>query len=330
MSWRRLQDQHIRDAIKKRAEIVRAIRDFFDSRNFLEVQTPRLVRLAGQEPYLDPMTLSIHDARGERYRGYLITSPEYACKKLLAAGFGNIYDLGPCFRDREQFGGLHNPEFIMLEWYRVDADYRALMDDIDALLSHIARVVSHVVRFEPCERLSVSQCFERWCGTSLAELLTNEDMVEWARARGYSIGFADRYEDVFYRVFLNEIEPHLGKDRPMIVYGYPRQMASLARIGEDGYAERCELYIRGVEIANGFSELTDAVEQRQRFEEERRLREMLGKDSFDIDDDFIDAVGVMPRCAGIALGVDRLVMVLLASTHIEEVQCFPASQLFNS
>jgi len=284
-----------------------------------------MIRLAGQEPYLDPFDTKVTDVHEHTHDARLITSPEYVCKKLLAAGFEKIYDMGPCFRNKEAFGGLHNPEFTMLEWYRAHADYTELMDDIDNLLSALQK--SDVA----CDRFSMRDLFRMYCDIDLNDLLEEESLIGFVTERGYEVSEHDRYEDVFYRVFLREIEPKLGVDRPCMVYDYPSQMAALSRLKKDDerYAERVELYIDGIEIANGFSELIDGEEQRERLLEEQRLRAALGRSVYDIDDDFVDALSAMKPSAGIALGVDRLVMALIGTKKIGDVLAFPAAELFN-
>ena len=330
MTWKRLQNTQLQSNLKRRAKVLREIRDFFDSDGFVEVMTPRMVKLAGQEPYLDPFVTNVTDAQNCSYEARLITSPEYSCKKLLAAGFEKIYDLGPCFRNKEAFGGLHNPEFTMLEWYRSDADYTVLMDDIDRLLKKISQFTFSTPGVDgdigTCERVSMKELWQLYCNVDLDALLDYESLVRFVTERGYNVVDDEPYEDLFYRIFLKEIEPKLIA--PTLVYDYPAQMAALARLKNEKYAERVELYIDGIEIANGFSELIDAAEQNERLLEEQALRKKLGRDVFDIDEDFLDALSSMKPSAGIALGVDRLIMSLLGTKKIEDVLAFPVVELF--
>ena len=282
-------------------------------------------------------------ARGEVRRGgsnhaYLITSPEYAHKKLLAAGFEKTFEITKAFRGGEPFGGLHNPEFTMIEWYRAGADYTAIMDDVEKMVQFVAAHVSpeQTKRVKgPWERISVVEAFKRYADTNLDEVSD---------------------EETFFKIFLTKIERKLGVAKPTILYDYPASMASLARLkpspglrppspagggntahkssprgrgeGEGRYAERFEVYIAGMELGNAFSELNDGVEQRRRFMQERALRKELGKEPIPLDEDFLDAVGNMPPSAGIALGIDRLVMLLTNAATIEEVLAFPARELF--
>lgn len=312
MSWKRLQDKQLQERFKVRARIVQLIREFFIKEGFLEVETPILVPAAGQEPYLNPMKTELWDHRGQREPGYLITSPEYAHKKLLAAGFEKTFEITRAFRAGEEWGGLHNPEFTILEWYRAGSDYTAIMDDVEKMVqfvgAHISPEQAKCVE-GPWERMSVAEAFQRYANVDLDEVLD---------------------EGTFFKIFLTKIERKLGFPKPTILYDYPTTMSSLARIKESDsrYAERFEVYIAGIELGNAFSELNDAKEQRRRFLEERALRKKLGKEIIPLDEDFLDAVGNMPPSAGIAFGVDRLVMLLTDAKSIEEVLAFPARELW--
>lgn len=302
--WKQLkEDNHIRENLKKRASIISGIRKFFDGKGYLEVETPLLVSKPGMEPFLSPFRTEVKDPKGNSYDGYLITSPEFAMKKLLVAGFPKIYQLGKCFRNGEDFGGLHNPEFTMLEWYRAGTDYKGIMDELEEMINSLG-----VKKFGPWERLTVAEAFQKYAERDVLELANDEQE--------------------FHHVFLNKIEPHLGKDVPTILYDYPAQMAALSKVKGE-WAERFELYIDGIEIANAFTELTDPKEQRRRFEEERAHRIKLGKHDHGLDEDFLLALEEgMPESGGIALGVDRLVMALLGVKDIREVVSFPADGLF--
>jgi lysyl-tRNA synthetase class 2 len=312
--------------LEKRFAIISAIRTWFQNAGFLEVDTPLILRVPGQEPYLSPMPINIHDEQGNEYLGHLHTSPEYTMKKMLAAGFDNIYFLGKVFRDYESFGGTHNPEFTMIEWYRANADYVSLMNDIENLIGELSQ---NKIAF--C-RMHMRDLWSESIGVNLDEYLTREKMLELCRTRGFAPDENESYEDLFYRIFLNEIEPTLQDRGGVIIHHYPLPMAALSRPSaiEKGYAERVEVYINGLELANGFSELTDASEQRHRLETESTYRKKIGKTVFDLDEDFIEAVGMMPPSAGIALGVDRLVQILTGCQNINDVLVLPASQLFRT
>lgn len=314
-----------KEILEARFAIIKAVRDWFNQAGFIEVDTPILVRLPGQEPYLSPMRVNFHNERGDEFTGYLHTSPEYALKKMLAAGFEKVFSLGKVFRDCESFGGTHNPEFTMIEWYRAGEDFYALMDDVENLCKVLGK--ENKIKFT---RVHMRDLWKEYITINLDDYLTREKMLELCRARGFNPDENESYEDLFYRIFLNEIEPKLAGRGGVIVHHYPMPMASLSRPSkkELGYAERVEVYINGLEIANGFSELTDTVEQRRRLEEEQKRRVELGKDVFPIDEDFIEAVSRMPPSAGIALGVDRLVQILTGCQNIDDVLVLPASKLF--
>jgi lysyl-tRNA synthetase class 2 len=324
------QVEHIqknKEFLDLRWQILRLIREFFWSQNFIEVETPVLLRLPGQEPYLSPMKLSLHDETGKEYTGFLHTSPEYAMKKMLAAGYEKIFSLCKVFRDYESFGGTHNPEFTMIEWYRTNSDFWKIMDDVGGLFAFISDKLGREKKFI-FERMHMRDVWKKYIGVNLDDYLTREKMYELCMGKGYNPAVDEPYEDLFYRIFLNEIEPKL---ETVIIHHYPKQMAALAKMSETelGYAERFEVYVGGLEIANAFGELTDAREQKKRFEEEYQKRQELGKDLFGIDADFIDAVGQMPSSGGIALGVDRLVQLFASCQNIDSVLVLPASKLFN-
>ncbi len=324
--------QHIvrnKKNLELRSVIVRAIREFFWQEGFLEVETPLILRLPGQEPYLSPMKLSIHDEAGKSFDGFLHTSPEYAMKKLLAAGFPKIFALGKTFRDYESFGGTHKPEFTMIEWYRANADMFNIMDDVEALFAWVEQKLNRQ-KFGAFERLHMRDAWQKYAGVNLDDYLEQDALFTLCEKKGYHPKKEEKYEDLFYRIFLNEIEPHLGKERPTIIHHYPACMAALSRLStaDPRYAERFEVYVNGLEIANCFSELTDADEQLKRLQTEQKERIALGRDVFPIDTEFIEALRLMPPAAGIALGVDRLVQLFLSCQNINDVLVLPAAQLW--
>ncbi len=318
-----------KDLLEMRANIIRLIRKFFWLKNFIEIDSPSLVKLPGQEPYLSPMKLEIHNERGDNHPVYLHTSPEYAMKKSLAAGFENIFYLGKCFRDYESFGGLHSPEFTMLEWYRKDKDMESIMDDCESLFTHVVTGLSNQINskeyYDTWERMHMKDIWKKYVAVDLDEYLNKESLKELCREKGFQVEDDEAYEDLFYRIFLNLIEPHLGKDKPTIIHHYPAQMAALAKLDDNDsrYAERFEIYIKGVELANAFSELCDPIEQRKRLEEERLQRQKLGKEIYSIDEEFVQALEHIDSAAGIALGVDRMVQVLTGCKDITDVILLP-------
>lgn len=319
---------------QKRLQIIKLIREFFWSKNFQEADTPIAVTLPGQEPYLSPMPIFFHNPHCQGRKFYLQTSPELAMKKLLAAGFKRIFQICKCFRDFESFGGYHNPEFTMIEWYRAPGRLKEIMDDTEELfkflaknlsLNSITRIVGEkeytINILDNWDRLSMRQVWEKYLHIELNDYLTSEKMADLAGSLGFAITKDDQYEDLFYKIFLNKIEQKLGLERPVIIYDYPQQMTSLSRLSQDPlYAQRFELYVAGLELANAFGELTDPVEQKRRLEADKEKRAEMQKETWPVDDDFIKALeSGVPEAGGIALGVDRLIMLLTNAKDINEV-----------
>jgi len=342
--WKKLKESaHLRQNLQARAKAAAAVRAFFDAQGYTEVETPLVVAKPGMEPHLDPFETAVLDPFGNRYPAYLITSPEYAMKKLLAAGFPKIYQLARCFRNGEAFVGRHNPEFTMLEWYRTGTDYLGIMDETEALVKDVAAKTVWKTLVErngrlidlakPWERLTVRDAMRMHAGVDLDAALSDKGIL---RAKAAELGHAlpedVSWDDAFFSVFLNAVEPKLGVERPTFLYEYPVSMAALSKASErdSRYAERFELYIGGLEIANAFTELTDAKEQRRRLEEERELRKKLGRADYGPDEDFLAALEEgMPEAGGIALGFDRLLMLLLGEEDIRHVMAFPADAMFD-
>lgn len=298
------------------------------------MHTARLVGVPGQEPHLEPFWTEVVEANGTSHPAALITSPEYAMKRLVASGMEKAYDLGPCFRNNEPWDGTHDPEFLMLEWYRRDAELSDLMDDTENLVMNVAREF----RVEPASimrswrRITVEEAFKEYLNVELTPLLENHDAIaKLAVSLGQTVTDEDSWDDLFFKIFLTHIEPKLGIEQPTFLYKYPACMAALARRSKDDprYADRVELYIDGLELANGFAELSDPVEQRARFEEERELRTKLGKKTWEFDEKFLTELPKMGNAAGIAFGIDRLVMLFTGATSINEVIPFSARERFN-
>jgi lysyl-tRNA synthetase class 2 len=276
---------------------------------------------------------------GSRKRLYLHTSPEFACKKLLAAGERRIFTFAPVYRNREH-GDLHAAEFTMLEWYRAGEPYDSVIADCLNILTLAAdEAGTSVFRFrsretgiaEPPQRLSVAEAFRRYASIDLAATMSDEGVPDGdalaraARAAGITIAPDDHWSDIFSRVLTERIEPHLGLDQPTILDRYPRCEAALARETPDDprFAERFELYLCGVELANGFGELTDPQEQRRRFETEMTEKERIYGERYPIDEDLLDALAHMPEASGVALGFDRLVMLATGAGRIANVMWTP-------
>lgn len=316
------------EILQSRERIVDAIRLFFKGEGFCEVDTPALVPCPGLEPHLDPFEVIARRTAPV----YLPTSPEYAMKKLLASGSGDIFQVGKAFRD-EPPGGCHLPEFTMLEWYRVGAGYETVMDDCERMTAFMAEaacggtaVTWQGARLDftpPCERISVRDAFRRHAGLDLTFAEPLDELRRLAEtAEGVATRDDDTWDDVFFKVFLRHVEPKLGLGRPTILFDYPARMAALSRIKRDDslVCERFELYAGGLELANAFGELTDAAEQRRRFEADNAERRRLGKSELPIDEELLDALeSGLPECSGIALGVDRLIMLLTDTPDIRDV-----------
>jgi lysyl-tRNA synthetase class 2 len=317
--------------LNTRSKIIRSIRSFFDGRGYTEVHTPRLVGLPGQEPHLEPFWTDIMEQSGETHRAALITSPEYAMKRLLANGMDKIYDLGPCFRNNEPWDGTHDPEFLLLEWYRKDADLQSLMDETEEML----KTVIEGIRNAKCEmrnirRITVVDAWKEYLDVDLVSLLGDHDAIaDIARRFDQPVEEQDSWDDIYFKIFLSKIEPKIG-ETPTFLYRYPASMAALAKTCEDDerFADRVELYIGGLELANGFAELSDPDEQRKRFEEEREIRRSQGKDIWPIDEKFLADLPQMGPAVGMAFGVDRLVMLATGAKSINEVVTFSASKRF--
>ncbi len=336
-----LRDQQLKTRLEKRGEALAAIRAFFVKRGFTEVDTPALVAAPGMEPYLWPFETKVMDAAGKAFPAYLITSPEYALKKLLVAGYEKVFDIARVFRNGEEFGNTHNPEFTMLEWYRAYASYLEIMDDTEGLVQHVAKALcgSTKIRYKgkqldlagPWERITVAEAFLRYAAVDLDAVQSRDDLFRMVREKGYRPEENERYEDLFFRIFLNEVEPCLGQRHPTIVMDYPVELAALSKVcsRDPRYAERFEVYVGGMELVNAFTELNDVAEQRRRLEAEQALRKKLKKPVLPIDEDFLAALAFgMPPSGGIALGVDRLIMLLTDAASINDVRFFPASTLF--
>ena len=334
-----------------REKVLTAIRRFFQDRKFHEVETPTLIARPPAESYLEVFETTLLDRARNPSKAYLSTSPEVPLKKLLVAGIGNCFALTKSFRNTETQSDLHNPEFTILEWYRVHANYKDIMEDCEELVlfinTYLERMGSnprnlrptelmyqrkHVDLSAPWERLSVAQSFAKWAGIDFGEFLDFTKAKEIAMNKGYRVEKQTTWEELYNQIFLNEIEPHLGRGKPTILYDFPSAMGALAKKKQSDprFAERFEFYIEGLELGDCYSELTDAKEQKERFERELVEIKRLGKTFYAYDNDFIDALKVgLPTCSGIAVGVDRLVMLFANTKKIQDILFFPSEELFN-
>jgi lysyl-tRNA synthetase class 2 len=325
-----------RPLLMGRVRIATALRQLFAARGFVEVDTAALVLSPGNETHLHAFATELVAPAATRARLYLRTSPEFACKNLLAAGERRIVEFARVFRNRER-GALHHPEFTMVEWYRAEEPYEILMDDCAAVLALAAEAAGTkqfsfreraIDPFAEPERLTVAQAFTRYAGIDLLAVLPPEPAAAFAAAAaaaGIRTAADDIWGDVFSRVLVEKIEPRLGQGRATVLYEYPAVQSPLARptASDPRLAERFELYACGVELANGFGELTDPAEQRKRLEEQMAEKERIYGERYPIDEDFLAALAVMPQACGIALGFDRLVMLAMGATHIDEVMWTP-------
>jgi elongation factor P--(R)-beta-lysine ligase len=342
--WRpdRLAERRAR--LATRGRVLRAVREFFAAAGFEEVDTPALQVSPGLEPHLHAFGTVLHDPNDGAARPlYLHTSPEFAMKKLLAGGLPRIWQLAHVFRDGER-SATHHPEFSMLEWYRAGAGYHDLMADCEALLRRAQEAAGvAALRWNgesadarrPWQRLSVAEAFARHAGIDLLATMPDPArpdaglLAAAAAKTGIAPHPGDDWETLFFRIFLERIEPHLGIGAPTILYDYPLALAALSRPKPDDprLCERFELYVCGLELANAFGELTDPAEQRRRFLADQAKKQALYGETYPVDEDFLAALAHgLPDCAGIALGFDRLVMLATDARHIEEVLWAPVAE----
>ena len=324
-----------------RARIAARLRQWFAERDFVEVETGILQPSPGNETHLHAFATELCGPNGSRAPRYLRTSPEFACKKLLAAGERRIFDFARVFRNRER-GPLHSPEFTLLEWYRAEEPYEKLMEDCAGILAAAAQAAGArrfsfrdraVDPFLPPERLTVARAFDRYAGIDLLATLSGhsadrDGLAAAAQSAGIRVAADDTWADIFSRVLVERIEPRLGIGRITILDEYPAVQSALARPAQADprLAERFELYACGVELANGFGELTDPAEQRRRLQREMAEKERIYGESYPLDEDFLHALDAMPSACGIALGFDRLVMLATGASRIEQVLWTPVAE----
>jgi lysyl-tRNA synthetase class 2 len=332
-----------RAKLETRGRVLQAVRDFFGHAGFVEVDTPALQVSPGLEPHLKAFATVLHDPNDGAARPlYLHTSPEFAMKKLLAGGLPRIWQLAHVFRDGER-SATHHPEFAMLEWYRAGAGYDDLMADCEALLRRVQAAAGVAAltwkghsadASRPWQRLSVGEAFAHYAGIDLLATTPSPAQPDAAllAAAAAKAGIAphpgDDWETLFFRIFLERIEPYLGIAAPTILYDYPLALAALSRPKPDDprLCERFELYVCGLELANAFGELTDPAEQRRRFLADQAKKQALYGETYPIDEDFLTALAHgLPDCAGIALGFDRLIMLATGARHIEDVLWAPVA-----
>lgn len=327
-------------ALAARGAMMAALGQHFRGEGFIEVETPILQISPGNEAHLHAFATTMTAPNASQKPLYLHTSPEFACKKLLAGGVERLFTFARVFRNRER-GPLHHPEFTMLEWYRAHQPYQTVMADSLACLA-IAAEITKTPRlqwrgrvcdpFAPAEYLTLAEAFDRYAGIDLLATTPNcvpdrNALAEAVQKAGMRVAEDDVWSDLFSRVLVEKIEPHLGLERPTLLYEYPVCEAALARPAQDQrVAERFELYACGVELANGFGELTDAQEQRQRFLSEMAEKQRLYQEYYPLDEDFLTALSFMPEASGVALGFDRLVMLATGARRIDDVLWLPVTE----
>jgi elongation factor P--(R)-beta-lysine ligase len=339
-TWRPDRFLKQRKNLETRAKILAAMRGYFAAQDFIEVDTPALQVAPGADPHIHAFKTEYDLPHGGARPLYLHTSPEFACKKLLAAGFERIYQLAHVFRNKEG-SSRHHPEFMLLEWYRAGAGYEELMEDCMALLRASLKLAGKnkfsyggmACAADTFDVLSVAEAFKCIAGMDILATVDNPQnpsvtkLAEQAKNLGIRVAADDRWEDVALRIIGEKIEPHLGKIKPCFLTDYPLCMAALARAkpGDGRVAERFELYVCGMELANAFVELTDATIQRERLMADSALKKSLYGSELPLDEEFLAALGNMPEAAGIALGVDRLVMLATGTEDIRDVLWLPVA-----
>ena len=329
--WGRLRVDGRLGKLHKRARALASLRRFFDERGFLEIEAPLLVPSPGLELHLDAFAVE------ERF---LITSPEYQLKRLLAGGLSRVFSVAKCFRRREA-GAQHNPEFTMVEWYRSPGAWRAIADDVERLVFETTVAITGRGSIEyqgipldlepPWPSLTVAEAMERYAGVKCEGDEPAEVLAERGRAMGLRVPEDARaWDDIFFHLFLDGVEPHLGRGKPTLLYDWPAPLCALARAkpGDARVVERFEAYAGGLELCNGFGELTDPDEQRARLVKDLDERARRGLPAYPVDEKFLAALAEgLPPCAGVALGFDRLVMLATDAKTLREVVAFTADEL---
>ncbi len=337
-NWQKLKDNELDWQIfKYRYQVLDLTRHFFKDRGFLEIESPLLTPFPTLDNNIFSIETGLESESGRRKPMYLHTSPEHAMKKLLAAGAEKIFYLGKVFRNRE-LTRLHNPEFTLCEWYRTEADYTDIMQDTEELIYFLCKKLLKSSTFKyqddavdislPFDKQPVNDLFKKNIEIDLEHATDISSFKKLINDKGFLSDRSDTWEDIYFKLFFNYIEEELGKEKAIFVTDYPSRMALMAKLKANNplWVERAELYISGLELANGYTELTDPQEQRERFLEEQKKKQMEGF-NYPIDEELIDALqSGLPPCAGMALGMDRLIMLFLDKTDIEDVLLFPAKQ----
>lgn len=327
-TWKKIkQSRRLKENFCQKAKVLSALRQFFAQENFLEVDTPNLVSAPDPNPFNE-----IFKIEGRNL--FLTPSPEFFIKKLLAAGLKNVYQITKSYRDWQENDPTHLSEFTILEWYRNNATYLDLMVDCENLINFIQGKLygqgcntlvyqgQEIDLRSPWQRISCKEAFEKYAKVNLDKFIDINNARKICREKGYQVSLENSWEELYHQIFLNEVEPKLPKQQPLILYDYPAPLAALSKIKESNpkYAERFEFYVGGLELGNGYSELTDGNEQEKRLRQDLETRKAKKMLVFDYDHEFVDALKEgMLKTAGIAVGIDRLVMLFTDSSDIHEV-----------
>ncbi len=330
VTWQRLkQNPDLWQVVRQRAWLLEQIRQFFRQNGFLEVSTPRLAPSLIPESYLHIFRTQLTDRQGRHWPAFLTPSPELWHKKLLAAGAGNIFEIARSYRNQDLGGHFHNPEFTLLEWYRVQADYQQTMADSQNLFRAIwPETITYqgkTLSLRRWQKISVVQAFQKYAGIDLDLLFDFPGLQQWAQKRRYPA--TKNWAELYNLIYLQEIEPHLGQKQPTIIYDFPAEFASLAKKNpkDPRFRRRFEIYLFGIELADGYDELINAQEQAQEFQRESQQLPQ----PHPVDNDFLQALkSGLPPCSGVAVGVDRLLMILTNKTDIKDVLLFAAEEIF--
>ncbi len=337
--WQKLKNNpSLWQIFKLRQEIIKKIREFFYQENFLEVQTPLLAPSLLPESYLEIFSTKLSNKIGKKQAAFLTPSPEIWHKKLLVAGSGNIFEITKSFRNTDLGGHFHQPEFTILEWYRI-GNYQQTMRDCENLLRFLAQNKAKINYQgktldlqKPFEKISLLKAFEKYAGIEKRDFFNWKKLLQIAQKRGYQVDKDDNWETLFNLFYLQEVEPNLGQEKPTIIYQFPAQFAPLAKpdLQDPRFKQRFELYLFGIELADGYQELNDPQKQKVEFLREQRLRKKLAKINHPLDWDFIKALKQgLPQASGVALGVDRLIMIFANLTDISQAILFSAEEIFD-
>jgi len=319
------------EILRQRQSIFQATRDFFVSRDFVEIHTPLLVKNPGLEPYLHHFPVEFTDAHGRPSgrKAFLPTSPEYHLKKALALGFDKVFEITRSFRNGE-FSDKHEPEFFMLEWYRHPGSYVDIAQDFAALMAELGKKFDPRHPWHKRQDMTVKEAFQRFASVDLDEALLGQREGKNLLARlapRFSVDPNDSFEDSFFKIVIEAIEPKLGFEGPCFLWDYPADQCAMARVKKEAplYCERFEVYWKGIELANAFGELTDSAEQKKRCLEDQKKRIKLYGTSPELDEDFFEALKKLSTAGGIAVGFDRLIQCLLGQARVQDVIAFPHS-----